>query len=261
MPHKRGRQVFVVSSFNIFTILLSQLFEDKPSIMPKQQKEKEDIKGLPILKREHSLLSPALKGAGLLTGLGLTAAVVSSSVYKKCPPNKLLVIYGRHLSLSRQGLIHNGTRIVKEGGATVFPFLQSCRWLSLEPMAMEIPLKGALSLEKIRVNVPSVFTIAISAEEKKAENAARRLLGMDRNQILDQAEEVIVGTLETYLSLNLVYIVFYVAYPSFLELSHLSVSVTGQMRQVLAGLTIEEINRDRDKFVTQVQEHCCEELE
>lgn len=35
---------------------------------------------------------------------------------------------------------------------------------------MEIPLKGALSLEKIRVNVPSVFTAAISDDEVRYEN-------------------------------------------------------------------------------------------
>ena len=41
------------------------------------------------------------------------------------------------------------------------PLIQDFAWLSLEPMQIEIPLRGALSMENIRVNVPSVFTVAI----------------------------------------------------------------------------------------------------
>jgi flotillin len=44
-------------------------------------------------------------------------------------------------------------------------------------MALEIPLRGALSLEKIRVNVPSVFTVAVGVADDVKHNAAVRLLG------------------------------------------------------------------------------------
>ena len=88
---------------------------------------------------------------GLLAG-GL---IVGRAVYKKCPPNKLLVIYGRNLSLKRGTT--SGTRIVKEGGATVFPVLQDYRYMNLEPLTMEMQLKGALSLEKIRVGAKCLY--------------------------------------------------------------------------------------------------------
>ena len=162
-------------------------------------------------------------GAGLLTS-GALALLAANSIYKKCPPNKLLVVYGRFAG----GIFStSGMRIVKNGGATVFPLLQSSSYLSLMPMSLDIPLKGALSLEKIRVNVPSVFTVAISPQEDIANKAAQRLLNLDQEQTLHLAEEVIVG----------------------------------QMRQVLAGLSIDEINQDREKFVGEVERHCESELQ
>lgn len=41
----------------------------------------------------------------------------------------------------------------------VFPIFQEYAYLDLEPLQIEAPLKGALSLENIRINVPSVFTV------------------------------------------------------------------------------------------------------
>ena len=58
------------------------------------------------------------------------------------------------------------------------PLIQDYAWLSLEPMQIEIPLRGALSMENIRVNVPSVFTVAIGTTPELMQNAAIRLLGL-----------------------------------------------------------------------------------
>jgi flotillin len=76
-----------------------------------------------------------------------------------------------------------------------------------------------LSAENIRVNVPSVFTVAIDTKPEVMQNAAIRLLGLKQQEIRKQAEEMIFG----------------------------------QMRQVIASMGIEEINRDRDKFLQHVQ--------
>jgi len=150
---------------------------------------------------------------GLVAGGVFVAAALS--MFKKCPPNKIMVVYGM-----------GQNRIVSHGGAWVLPQLQMHQFLSLEPVALDIPLKGALSLEKIRVNVPSVFTYAVGKGEGIKQNAAERLLGLEPHQIDHQAEEIIIG----------------------------------QMRGVLASLTIEQINRDREAFITEVQEHCAVEL-
>jgi flotillin len=133
--------------------------------------------------------------------------------YKRCPSNRVLVIYG-----SRTG--KNGQAKTIHGGADiVWPLIQDYAYLSLEPIQIEVPLRGALSSENIRVNVPSVFTVAIDTKPEVMQNAAIRLLGLSTAEIRKQAEEMIFG----------------------------------QLRQVIASMGIEEINRDRDKFLEHVQ--------
>ncbi len=134
-----------------------------------------------------------------------------SNRYKRCPSNRVLVIYGK----TSGGV---ASRCVHGGASFVWPLIQDCAWLSLEPMQIEIPLRGALSIENIRVNVPSVFTVAIGTSPDIMQNAAIRLLGLDNEEIKQQAADIIFG----------------------------------QLRQVIASMKIEDINRDRDKFLENI---------
>lgn len=97
--------------------------------------------------------------------------------------------------------------------------MQAHNYLSLEPIQIEIPLRGALSAENIRVNVPSVFTVAVDTKPEVMQNAAIRLMGLTPSEIRKQAEEIIFG----------------------------------QLRQVIASMNIEEINRDREQFLQHIQ--------
>ncbi|MDZ4818598.1 MAG: SPFH domain-containing protein [Planctomycetota bacterium] len=132
--------------------------------------------------------------------------------YKRCPSNRILVIYGKTGAGSASKPIHGGAKFV-------WPLVQDYAYLSLEPIQIEIPLRGALSIENIRVNVPSVFTVAIGTTYEVMQNAAIRLLGLNVDAIESQAEEIIFG----------------------------------QMRQVIASMRIEDINRDRETFLNHVQ--------
>jgi flotillin len=132
--------------------------------------------------------------------------------FKRCPSNRVLVIYGR----TGKG---QASRTIHGGAAFVWPLIQDYAYLSLEPIQIEVPLRGALSSENIRVNVPSVFTVAIDTKPDVMQNAAVRLLGLSAPEVRKQAEEMIFG----------------------------------QLRQVIASMGIEEINRDRDKFLQHVQ--------
>jgi flotillin len=149
--------------------------------------------------------------SGVLVALSLV--ILLSRYYKRCPSNRVLVIYG-----SRTGK-HGQAKTIHGGAALVLPLIQDYAYLSLEPIQIEVPLRGALSSENIRVNVPSVFTVAIDTKQEVMQNAAIRLLGLSTSDIRKQAEEMIFG----------------------------------QLRQVIASMGIEEINRDRDKFLEHVQ--------
>lgn len=160
-----------------------------------------------------------LEPSVLWTAVVVLAVVLVFSVYlfiarfyKRCPSNRILVIYGWTKGDHAATCIAGGAKLV-------IPFIQDYAWLSLEPMQIEIPLKGALSLENIRVNVPSVFTVAIGTSQELMQNAAVRLLGLKPQEIKKQSEDIIFG----------------------------------QLRQVLAAMPIENINRDRDQFLTSIQ--------
>jgi flotillin len=153
-----------------------------------------------------SVVIPALV---VLVAGGLVALVAAR--YKRCPANRVLVISGKVAG-------EESARCISGGGAFIFPIIQEYAYLSLEPIQIDIPLKDALSLENIRVAVPSVFTVASGTEADIRQNAAIRLLGLTYEQIRRQAQDIIFG----------------------------------QLRQVIASMRIEEINRDRDGFLHKI---------
>src|SRR5262245_55266639 len=109
--------------------------------------------------------------------------------YKRCPSNRVLVIYGKWTGSS------TGTRCIHGGARLVLPLVQDYAYLSLEPMQIEIPLKGALSMENIRVNVPSVFTVAVGTDTATMQQAAIRILGLNVDEVKQQASDIILGQL------------------------------------------------------------------
>lgn len=150
--------------------------------------------------------------------VGFVAIVFFSTIillkanYKRCSSNQVLVIFGKTTKGQAAKTVHGGASFV-------WPLFQDYRYLSLEPIQIEIPLRGALSIENIRVNVPSVFTVAIGTQPDVMTNAAIRLLDLSVPDIRKQAEEIIFG----------------------------------QLRQVIASMKIEDINRDRDTFLQHIQ--------
>lgn len=106
--------------------------------------------------------------------------------YRRCPSNRILVIYGKVGGARTAKCIHGG-------GVMVWPVVQDYQYMSLEPMTIEIDLSSALSKKNIRVNVPSTFTIGISTNPEIMQNAAERLLGLPDNEIAAQARDIILG--------------------------------------------------------------------
>ncbi|MFK8060939.1 MAG: flotillin family protein [Polaribacter sp.] len=139
--------------------------------------------------------------------------------YKRCPSDRILVVYGKVGGGESAKCIHGGA-------AFIFPVIQDYEFLDLTPISIEVNLVNALSKQNIRVNVPSRFTIGISTEPGVMQNAAERLLGLGQNEIQDLAQEIIFG----------------------------------QLRLVVASMDIEEINNDRDKFLTNISQSVETEL-
>ena len=136
--------------------------------------------------------------------------------YKKCPSDKIMVVYGK-VGKSGEGT-ERSSKCIHGGAAFIWPVFQFYEFLDLTPMSIEVNLRNALSKQNIRVDVPSRFTVGISTETGVMQNAAERLLGLQLSEIQELAKDIIFG----------------------------------QLRLVVATMDIEEINTDRDKFLSAV---------
>lgn len=108
------------------------------------------------------------------------------SRYKRCPSDKILVIYGKTSAGQSARCIHGGASFV-------WPIIQDFSFLDLKPISIDVDLRNALSKQNIRVDVPSRFTVGISTEPAVMTNAAERLLGLDMNAVRTIAHDIIVG--------------------------------------------------------------------
>ncbi|MEG1710791.1 MAG: SPFH domain-containing protein [Clostridia bacterium] len=164
---------------------------------------------------------------GLIVGIVvvvLAFLILFASRYRKCPSDKIMVIYGR-IGNNADGTMRSA-KCVHGGASFVIPFFQAYQYMDLTPMSISVDLKSALSRQNIRIDVPSTFTVGISTEQGVMQNAAERLLGLRLNEVQELAKDIIFG----------------------------------QLRLIIATMEIEEINTDRDKFLDAVSSNVETEL-
>lgn len=143
--------------------------------------------------------------------------------YKRCPSDRILVVYGK-VGKGTGG--SSSSKTIHGGAAFIWPIIQDYAFLDLTPISIEVNLTNALSLQNIRVDVPSRFTVGITTDPELMGNAAERLLGLDQAQIYELSKDIIFG----------------------------------QLRLVIATMEIEEINTNRDKFLANVASNVENEL-
>jgi flotillin len=147
-----------------------------------------------------------LISAAVVVAVVLFVSIVNR--YRRCPSDKILVVYGTTGNKGSAKCIHGG-------GTFVWPIIQDYAYLSLTPISIDANLTNALSRQNIRVDVPSRFTVGISTDPEYMTAAAERLLGQTPGQIQELARDILFG----------------------------------QLRLVIATMSIEELNNDRDKFL------------
>ena len=154
----------------------------------------------------------------------LSFIIWACSRYKKCPSDKIMVIYGS-IGKNKDGT-NRSAKCIHGGAEFVVPVFQSYQFLDLTPISIQVDLKNALSRQNIRIDVPSRFTVGISTEPGVMQNAAERLLGLKLSEIQELSKDIIFG----------------------------------QLRLIIATMDIEEINTDRDKFLAAVSNNVESEL-
>ena len=172
-----------------------------------------------LVATDNPLASPFVVIVLVLALVLFVTFLTIARFYKRCPSDRILVIYGKVRGGRSAHCIHGG-------GAFIIPLIQDYAYIGLTPMTINIPLQGALSFQNIRINVPSTFTVGVSTDPSVMVNAAERLLGLRSEAIEDMAKEIIFG----------------------------------QLRLTVASLTIEQINQDRESFLSEIRQNVEPEL-
>ena len=154
----------------------------------------------------------------ILIAVGFATIAAAIRRYRRCPSDKILVVYGKTGGGS--------AKCIHGGGKFVWPIIQDYAYLNLTPISIDANLTNALSRQNIRVDVPCRFTVGISTEPDSMNNAAERLLGLSSTEIQELARDILFG----------------------------------QLRLVIATMSIEEINSDRDKFLENISKNVEVEL-
>ncbi len=130
---------------------------------------------------------------GVIVAILFSFFVAIATRYKKCPSDRILVVYGK-VGSGKSAQCYHG------GAAFIWPIIQDYQFLNLTPLPIDIKLEGALSKQNIRVNTPSTFTVGISTEPGVMENAAERLLGLSLQHINELAKDIIFGQMRVVIA-------------------------------------------------------------
>ena len=110
--------------------------------------------------------------------------------YKRCPSDKILVVYGK---------THGGrsSKCIHGGACFVWPVIQDYQWLDLAPIPIGLGEKEFSPNEKDRVKIVSNLIAGISTETGIMENAAERLLGLHPRAIRELALDITEGCMRS----------------------------------------------------------------
>lgn len=168
----------------------------------------------------------------MLFGLGLGAVlliilvamlvvfIVANNLVEICQPNEVLVFSGFGGDKEKGYLILHGGKKVR------IPIVQTLDRIDVTNMVIDINVTNAYSKGGIPLSLKGVANVKIGSEEPYITNAVERFLGTPRDHVKQIAKETLEGT----------------------------------MRGVLATLTPEEVNDDRLKFASSLQEEAEHDL-
>ncbi len=150
----------------------------------------------------------------------LAGFMVFARNYRKCPPNKVLVVYGRK---NKQG---QGFRLITGGSALVVPLLESFTEIGLENFSVEAAVVKTPNADGVPVSVDAVANVKVSSNPDLLSKAVERMLGKRPEEIK----------------------------------AMLKVTLDGLLRQIIGTLTIEEMVKDREKLAQGVLNNALTEL-
>ncbi len=180
------------------------------------------------------MLGLTLEAIGLVLAalIGLVLLLVfarrATRLYHRVPPNQVMVIFGRgRTAFDEQGVIdRRGVRMVTGGGALVWPIMEDYGFLDLTVMTIAKAKDEVYTVDGVPIRLDWVAQVQIDSDEGAMFTAARAFLGMPREEV----KNVIAQTL------------------------------SANFRAIVGQLTVEDVHRDRDAFVNQVQQLASDDM-
>jgi flotillin len=148
----------------------------------------------------------------------ITVLLVIKRVLYVCQPSEVLVFSGRRREAGNNRVA--GYRIIRGGRGIRVPLFETVDRMDLTNMIIDVRVTNAYSKGGIPLSVQGVANIKVPGEEPLLNNCLERFLGQSREEIMKIARE----TLE------------------------------GNLRGVLAGLTPEQVNKDKEEFAAKLAE-------
>jgi flotillin len=169
--------------------------------------------------------SPFLVVTGVVILILILAFVASR--YKVAGANEAIIVAGSRGAKVRDEHGHvvstpgdKGVKVVVGGGTIVMPLLNRIGRLKLTARQINVQLSDAVTSQGIKVQVQGVATFKIGRDVESLRNAAERFLDAKPEQV----DSIVKNVLE------------------------------GSLRSIVGTLTIEELIRDRQKLLQQVQD-------
>ena len=170
--------------------------------------------------------------AGIIVVLVILTLIGLMSRYRRCASDEILVVFGKAGKKSvtdpatgKSETIVLPSKIIHGGGTFVFPIIQDWKKMSLKPIQIQTSVVG-VSSQMIKVSIPVTLTTGIGTTDELMQNAASRFLTARPDEISEQIRDILIG----------------------------------EMRSLMATMTIEEINADRVKFLGKAKENIEAEL-
>jgi flotillin len=163
-------------------------------------------------------------GVILMLAAGSLLLLIKNIIYV-CTPSEVLVFSGWRSSRTADGRVV-GYRYIKGGRTLRVPLFERVDRLDLTNMVIEIVVRNAYSKGGIPLTIQAVANVKIPGEEPLIHASLERFLGKSRQEVMQVARE----TLE------------------------------GNLRGVLATLTPEQVNQDKEAFALTLTEEAENDL-
>lgn len=178
--------------------------------------------------------------AAALVALILLTTVALLWRYRRCPTDKLLIVYGKNKTRTieetykdaegnpktRKVTVQIPAKIIHGGGTFVIPVIQDYAEMALMPYQLSKKVEG-VSSQMIKTFVSIELSVGIGSTDELRTNAASRFMSASEKDIKAAIEAIYVG----------------------------------EVRSLMARMTIEELNSDREAFLTEAKKNIEIELQ